>query len=105
MNDIEITIYKDQAKAAVSMRDTLARLMENKDYKLIFDDELFTSFAAECVRAKGHVHDERAAAIDRDIAMIGILQARLSSIITLGNQMEQSLAAMERGEHLDSDEE
>lgn len=91
----QLEISKEQALEAVELRDALIALQKNKHYKRIFEKELFQDFAAQCVLAKGSnasQNETAQKAIDRDIAMIGSLNARLYSIIALGDNAEAALA-------------
>ena len=72
---------------AIKLNESLQRLYLNADFKVVFMDELFKNFAAECVIARGALtsaSESQLAAINKDIDMIGTLHSRLSTISILG---------------------
>lgn len=90
-------------KEAVTLGNALTRLRKNKDFKLIFEKELFQDFAAQCVIAKGNPalsNEKSKAMIDADIAMIGSLYSRLGQMTAMATEapfrIEQVEAEIER---------
>lgn len=96
MTDAErLEATKKQYEASVSLRDSLVRLQKTRDFNAVFVKELFQTFAAECVLARGNTaiqsNPSGLAAVDRDIAMIGALSSRLDTIIRIGDEREATL--------------
>lgn len=45
MSDIQtLELTKEQAQAAIKLRDQAERLLKNRDFKAVFDDEYFDSY-------------------------------------------------------------
>lgn len=93
-----LEFQKKAHQEALKLSEALERLQKNKDYKAVFETELFKVFAAECVMAKGNPAmqgESQQKAIDADIQMLGTLNSRLVSIHALGANAPEALKAID----------
>ena len=89
---------KEAQKGFLKLSKHLEALRKNRDFKALFEVELFKVFAAECVLAKGDpsLQDEKnQRPIDADIAMIGALNSRLQVIHAMGINAEPTIASLD----------
>lgn len=96
IESIEITL--DQAKKTVERKKAMDRLIENKDWKALMDQDYFKEEASRLVllKADENMQDpEQQSAIEKAIIGIGALHAYLRTVQQLGRIAERSIAADE----------
>jgi len=89
----------EQGDKALLLRDTIIELFQDPKYKIVFEEGYFKDEAMRLPLAlvDNEMQDEIEQRIIREkIAGIGHLHVYLNSAITLGNQVQFSLEAMER---------
>ena len=99
-NEIEqLEVSIEQAKEAIKLRDTLIKLSKNRDFGKIIHTGYFEDEAVRLVMAKSNPHlqsKEQQDEIIKKIDAIGALRQYFSQIMSMGNQMEHTLAMDEQ---------
>lgn len=89
---------RESADKALKLRDTTLELLNDEKYKIVFEEGYFKAEAMRLPLAlvDDEMQDETEQRILKEkIKAIGHLHVYLNSVITLGNQVEQSLKAEE----------
>jgi hypothetical protein len=99
-NEIEsVEISIEDAKQKIELRDALARLIENKDFKTIVDNGYFEGEAIRLVHLKAdpNMQDpEQQDFVIKAIDAVGFFRAYLSRIFQQGNTAEGALKSHEQ---------
>jgi len=94
-----VELTRKQAEKALKSRDSLIKLMKNREYKEVFEEGYFKNEAMRLPLAlvDNEMQDETEQRILREkIAAIGHLHVYFNTVIALGNQVQASLEAEER---------
>jgi glutaredoxin-related protein len=86
-----------EAKRFIDIRDSIAKLEKNREFKKVITDYYFKDEAARLVMAKSSsLTEDQQVVIDKMIYGIGSLAKFLDSAVARGNQAEQAYAEDEQ---------
>jgi hypothetical protein len=91
LDSLELSM--DEAKQFISVKNSMLKLQNNRDFKKVITEYYFKEEAARLVMAKSsNLNVEQQLLVDKMIYGVGSLAKFLDSVISRGTQAEQALA-------------
>lgn len=95
-NPIEtLELTKEQAQRAVKLRDHASKLLKNRDFKAVFDEEYFDAFTKNTALLLSEVkHNDPTMHKDLidELEAVGRVRGFISALFQKGNMAEKTIA-------------